>query len=264
MEKIFELLEAERYMVPRKGANVLVQCGYYETFSSAEAADPFCELTLGLGLELAKEIRARWPGARVQFCTLVNDLGQVCGTEACELPATLSAGDPDAVRRQVAELFVAHGVPAAHHRFFFERTLKNRGLRLLKKQIGAGHPKVQIHEDDTDGSEAIVLRQGPTRSIHLATRRGAALTGKCPVIMSAFYRDALDALGNQFHLDTRPRLVIDLCHTIDREKVLRGIDVLRALDAFAPAGAPGAALLPVFLDDRGEQLLPRFARIPTR
>lgn len=263
MQTILDLLAAE-CMTPRKGANVLVQCGYYETFSAAEGLGPFSERTLELGVELAAAVKERWPGARVQFCTLVNDLGQVCGADACELPAAPPTGSPEALRRRVAEFFAARGIPAAYHAFFFERTLKNRGLRLLKKQIRAGHPRITCTDDDENGSTRIVLRAGPARTIHLATQTGTVLTGKCPVIMSTFYRDALDSLGNHFHLDSRPRVVVDLCHTIDRDKVLRGVDVLRTLDAFAPAGATAAGVVPVFLDDGGEPLPPRYASIHAR
>ena len=261
LQEILSFLEAHQCLAGPCGANVLLQCGYFDTSHPTAATDPaddFALLTCRLGLALARQLKQHWPGTRVQFGTLVNDLGQSCGADdaaACPVstPDQAVMATP-ATRARISEMLRAAQVPADHHAFFFERNLRNRGLRMIKSGLSHGHPRL-IHVDDGDSQSRIFLQAQGMQRILVATRRGQALTGKCPVIMGAFYRDAVSLLRHRFHQDSRPSLVIDLCHLADRDKVLRGIEVARALGTAADAAAhPPAHLVPVFLDSAGGSL----------
>lgn len=269
-EEVLSFLEARQCLAGPRGANVLLQLGYFDAPAGATAAplDEFALLTCHLGLELANQLKQRWRGTRVQFCTLVNDLGQSCGSEAavCTIAQAGDFGGPSAtaqaMQAQIVGTLREADVPAAHHAFFFERNLRNRGLRLVKAGLSSQHPRLSRVEDD-DGSAQIFLRGQGLQKILVATQQGDALTGKCPVILGAFYRDAVTLLRHRFSQDTRPTLVIDLCHLVDRDKVLRGIEVARLLGQEgmpAPANAGGAThLVPLFLDGAGEDFFPHCA-----
>lgn len=264
MLRIVSLLENEECLDAAKGGNVHLQLGYFE-MAAADAKDglePFSRFTLQYGLELAARLKQRWPGTRVQYCTLVNDLGQVCGENACSIeqpPASASLEDKLA---RVRDVLGKSGIPAANHSFFYEKNLKNRGLRALTNLLASAHPNLQQVEDD-DGSVRIMLRTRPTQSIHLATRRGASLIGKCPIIMGTFYREAVALLAHRFYRDSRPSLVVDLCHLIDKDKVQRGVEVFRALSATArtPSGQATPpvrlSIVPVFMDDAAGGVFPQ-------
>jgi hypothetical protein len=257
VQEIQSFLEAQQCLAGTRGANVLLQCGYFDAADAmGEEADDFALLTCRLGLALARQLKQRWPGTRVQFCTLVNDLGQTCSdASACTVPPERTSGT--AMQARIANLLQAAQVPIAHHAFLFERNLRNRGLRMIKGGLSRRHPRLN-RVADGESAQIFLLANG-LQKILVATEQGRTLTGKCPVIMGAFYRDAVALLRNRFHQDTRQSLVIDLCHLVDRDKVLRGIAVARALgDGAPPTGPipPRASLVPVFMDSAGGAFFP--------
>ena len=269
MHRVIAVLEAQRSLADdNNGANVLLQCGYFETNADTGGKlDEFARITLREGLALAQALKQRWPGTRIQYCTLVNDLGQVCGESVCSIDRLPSPANAETIQAEVRKALRDGGVAEAHHTFFFEKNLKNRGLRALKSQLAAKHPKLEQVTDEDD-STRIMLRTRPTQAIHLATRRGSSIIGKCPVIMGAFYREAFSQLSTRFYRDSRPQWVIDLCHVVDRDKVLRGIDVFRTFGPVQAARAvceaekvplPKASLVPVFMDESGSDIFPHSA-----
>lgn len=219
--ELLQVLEEERLL--DAGVSYAIQAGYFE-----KEPDRFSTQSLLRGLSLKADLEAI--GSPAKVFTLHNDLGQSC-EEACPpTRGTVGEGEP------------ADGAPPQAP-VIREKTALNRGLRLLRKALKEGSPRLVI--EATREEKRIGLRLDDGAVVALAVERNGNLVGLCPLILASFYEMLVKESGPD-------AILIDYCHYVEVPRVSVAVQVLQQF--FLKSQQRPRAVVAAALDHRGENL----------
>ena len=170
-------------------ATFVVQGGY---FSTSTGVDAFSRGSLKAAIDLQAFLLNANPENRVHLALLVNDIGDVaCGTmTSCTLSERATVVDSQPATQEAAALLKEHGV--TDYRIFTEKSLKNRGLRRIKKLRNNRQFQSSVVSVASDEAYTDYFFRKDGEEIALFRERGTSWAAKCPVIKAMFNTAAVE------------------------------------------------------------------------
>jgi hypothetical protein len=200
----------------------LVAGGYFES-----GVDEFSLNTFALAHRLGGAVRRMHRRNKVLYDVIHNDLGMVCGADACALPA--AAGPVD-----LSPLLAAAKVDFTVTR---ERTLRNRATRTMKKWL---KDPATDRRFVRDGDE-IRYRSRSYEQVLAGVVKENHVVPRCPLIVNEYFTDYFARL-RQFTF-CEHRYVVDINSFADRDKILKGAEIY-----LRRANSPQETIIAVFVD----------------
>lgn len=208
---------------------VYLEGGYYDTRFGPQ---DFSINTLSTAISVAEEvIKRKYKVIRVILGVLVNNIGIVCGDDVCVIPNKKNDVEnenvlklPEILNKMLKKSKVTKNDPVI---LTNEKTLRNRGLRIVKKIVNEPK-KYNIVMDKNKEREALcsVLIDG--EKIPLTIKRGKTWSARCPLIMGQHYVDLYIKISKKYGQDIN-LLVIDMGEMYDRHKMNNGAKVALVL-----------------------------------
>lgn len=210
---------------PARRSATLVAGGYFES-----GVDEFSLNTFALAHRLGGAIRRLHRRNKVRYDVIHNDLGMVCGAQACTLPA--AAGPVD-----LSPLNSAASAAGADFTVTRERTLRNRAARTMKKWLADPGTDRRFY---LDGDE-IRYKSRTYEQVLAGVAKDNHVVPRCPLIVNEYFGDYFARL-RQFTF-CEHRYVVDISSFADRDKVLKGAEIY-----LRRANSPHETIIAVFTD----------------
>lgn len=214
---------------PARRSATLVAGGYFES-----GVDEFSLNTFALGHRLGSEIRRMHRRNKVRYDVIHNDLGMVCGADACSL--TAAAGPVD--------LSPLKAVARTDFTVTRERTLRNRAARTMKKWLAdpGSDRRFRLEGDE------IHYRSRSYEQVLAGVVKENHVVPRCPLIVNEYFGDYFARL-RQFTF-CEHRYVVDISSFADRDKVLKGAEIY-----LRRTNSPHETIIAVFTDATCQNLV---------
>jgi hypothetical protein len=207
---------------PALRSATLVAGGYFES-----GIDEFSLNTFAFAHRVGSAVRRMHRRNKVRYDVIHNDLGMVCGTDACVLPA---AGGPV----DLSPLRAAAGVEFTVTR---ERTLRNRAARTMKKWLADPGTDRRFYRD----GDEIRYRSRSYEQVLAGVAKENHVVPRCPLIVNEYFTDYFARLRRFTFAEHR--YVVDISSFADRDKVLKGAEIY-----LRRANDPHETIVAVFTD----------------
>jgi len=167
-------------------------------------------------LELANFFESSAIEHNITIGVLVNDLGMICGSDAC----TINANN-DVEMQKLIDTFCTKFPDFSNH-VKTEKHMKNRGLRKIKKIIKRElAPSALLYPIERSPLHIDWYHQSePDNDILLFQEKHESWIAKCPTIMGAYYLTCMQDIDSD-----ADSVIIDFCSFSDRDKVKKGAEV---------------------------------------
>ncbi len=218
------ILESASYSQGKRQI-VYLEGGYYDTRFGPQ---DFSTNTLSMVINISEEIvKRKYKITRVILGVLVNNIGIVCGEDACVISnkENDSKSDealviPKVLTDMLKESKVTKNDPAI---FTNEKTLRNRGLRLVKEIVGSPKKYSIVLDKNKDGEDLCSVMIGEDK-IPLTIKKGKTWAARCPLIMGQHYADLYIKISKKYGENIN-LLVVDMGEMYDRHKMNNGAKV---------------------------------------
>jgi hypothetical protein len=236
--------------------NFVIQGGYFE---SSVGFDDFSTNTLRMAINLGKLITKVSKRNNVLHSLLINDLGQACSPKGCTVAGN-TINNTDVNLPDIANIIRDTGLNNNLIAFSTEKTLKNRGLRKIRKILKNKASNEELYPSLYSLVEDDVIK------LYLSSKYGSDILvasvvdnnyiAKCPLIMGSYYSDMfLYGYFEKQHL-VNNIFVIDFCSFTDKDKVIKGAEV--SLSLFNQTAHPNITktIMPIFCDTHCKKMMP--------
>ena len=184
--------------------------------------------TLSMAIHVAEEIvKRKYKVTRVLLGVLVNNIGIVCGEDACVIPNKESDFNnnealvvPHILTDMLNKSKVTKNDPVI---FTNERTLRNRGLRLVKEIVDESKKYSIVMDKNKEGADlcSVLIEED---KIPLTIKKGKTWAARCPLIMGQHYADLYIKISKKYGENIN-LLIVDMGETYDRHKMNNGAKV---------------------------------------
>lgn len=204
---------------------VYLEGGYYDTRFGPQK---FSINTLSASIKTAEEIvKKKYKVTRVILGVLVNNIGIICGQDSCTIShqGDESKNDMSPVMPSVLNNMLKKSKVTKNDEVIFtnEKTLRNRGLRLVKKIIDETE-KYSVIMDKNKNNEILYSVMINDDKIPLTIKKGETWAARCPLIMGQHYADLYINIGKKYGSNTSI-LLVDMGEMYDRHKMNNGAKV---------------------------------------
>lgn len=192
-------------------------------------------------MELATFFRSSEVEHNITIGVLVNDLGMICGDNACNISPKM-----DNAVQELIDGFCSNFPDFSSH-VRTEKHMKNKGLRKIKKiikrkldQSSLLYP-IEYSPTHTDWYHQSEL----DNDILLFQEKHESWIAKCPTIMGAYYLTCMKDIDSD-----ADSVIIDFCSFSDRDKVKKGAEVaLRGFSYGESFQSQTMSIFPILTDE---------------
>jgi hypothetical protein len=207
---------------PTRRCATLVAGGYFES-----GVDEFSLNTFALAHRLGGAVRRLHRRNKVLYDVIHNDLGMVCGADACVLPAAAPPVDLSPLRAAARVDFTVTR----------ERTLRNRATRSMKKWLKDPSVDKRFFRE----GDEIRYRSRSYDQVLAGVAKENHVVPRCPLIVNEYFTDYFARL-RQFTF-CEHRYVVDVNSFADRDKILKGAEIY-----LRRTNSPHETIIAVFVD----------------
>jgi hypothetical protein len=207
----------------------LIAGGYFES-----GIDEFSLNTFALAHRLGGAVRRLHRRNKVLYDVIQNDLGMVCGADACTLPA---AAEP-------VDLRPLRAVAPVEFTVTRERTLRNRATRTMKKWLKDPGTDRRFFRD----GDEIRYRSRSYEQVLAGVAKENHVVPRCPLIVNEYFTDYFARLRRFTFCEHR--YVVDINSFADRDKILKGAEIY-----LRRANSPHETIIAVFVDAACQNLV---------
>jgi hypothetical protein len=114
---------------------------------------------------------------------LINDIGATCSSDSCSINQINFSREDFTLPKQYLDILSELGIEEKDVKIYWEKTMRNRGHKLLKIEVKKNNQDIQVIKGDhylidKKGYGKIILTRGHENSVYG--------TAACPLIMAAY------------------------------------------------------------------------------
>jgi hypothetical protein len=120
---------------------------------------------------------------KVELGILINDIGATCSSDSCSINKINFSREDYRLPEEYLKILSELGIEETEVNIYWEKTMRNRGHKIMRREIKKGNKKIQIIKKDhylydMVGYGEIVLSRGNGKDPYG--------TAACPLIMAAY------------------------------------------------------------------------------